>query len=510
MAIKMTGPASNPSSIQLLRLPRPNPWQELAYLSMFVMELSWIIPWYFLLAAPAGVGIVLRSALAFGGILAATNFILRLFDALEIKKKMRRWVLVILLVLSLLYGLKLLVYFSQPMSLGIILGSFSGSLNTAEPEVPVEFVVIILVFATAYRGAVLAGGEAVPSMLSGNMRLGLILLSLVGLFAAIIQRTIPGAIGYLLLFLFASLLGMAAARINVIAQLRGGQGLPFDRERVAGLVSAVLGLVFLAGLAGLFLGSPWGSGLVLGLFGLAGMLLKWLGSIAIILLYPLFVILFTAVQWLVSRLVLRFPNLTQNQQMDDALKKLQEMAAQQPLFVVDMRLLRAILFGGIIFLAAVLVVLLVRYRSSNRKMASIGETEALLSTDELLKLILDSVRKNAQAVLDQLAQRLGLRKDARRLAAQRIRAIYADLLDLAARLKYPRWPQQTPLEYLPELQKAFPHSQAELALITRAYQRIRYGELPETQAEVNAIESAWEQVQVEGQTMLVNSSSARN
>jgi hypothetical protein len=107
-------------------------------------------------------------------------------------------------------------------------------------------------------------------------------------------------------------------------------------------------------------------------------------------------------------------------------------------------------------------------------------------------------------LLDRLAQGLGLRKDARRLAAQRIRVIYAELLELAASLKYPRWPHQTPLEYLPELQKAFPSSQVELALITQAYQRIRYGELPEAQDEVNAIESAWRQVQVEGRTILID------
>jgi len=477
---------------------------------MFVLELSWIIPWYMMLAGPSGPLVVLRSALAFGGILAATNLILRVFDALEIKKKLRRWVFVILLGLSLFYGLKLLVFFNQPMSLGIILGSFSGSLNATEPTIPVEFVVIMLVIMTAYRGAVLAGGEAVPSVVSGNMRLGLILLSLVGFLAAVTRRTIPGAIGYLLIFLFASLLAMAAARIYVMAQLRGGQGLPFERERVAGLVSAVLGLVILAGLAGLFLGSSWGSGLVLGLIGLVGLLIRWLASVAVILLYPLIVIIFAAIQWLISRLGPRLLNLSQNQQMDEALKKIQEMASQQPLFVLDMRLLRPIIFGGLILIAVVSAVLLIRYRSGKRKATGIGETEALLSTDELLKQILASARKNAQAVLDGLAQRLGLRKDARRLYAQRIRAIYADLLDLAARLKYPRWPQQTPLEYLPELQKAFPGSQDELVLITRAYQRIRYGELPETQAEVNAIESAWQQVQVEGQTMLVNSSSRRN
>jgi hypothetical protein len=500
----MTEPALTPSSFQLMRIPRPNPWQELAYLTMFVMELSWIIPWYILFAPPSGTSGVLRSILAFGGTLIVTHVILRVLDILEIKRKLRRWSFVLLLGLSLVYGFKLLVYFNKGMSLPLILNSFFEDLNGPELRLPVEFVVAILIIVTAYRGAVLAGEEAVPSLVGRNMRLGLVMLGLAGLFAAITFKNLPGSFAYLLVFLFASLLSMTSARIYIIAQLRGGQGLPFEGQRVTGLIMAVLGLVILAGLAGLFFSSTWGSGLILGLFGLAGLLLRWLATLAVLLLYPLIFILFSVVQWIASHLTGHLLNISQNQQANDVLNKLKDMAAQRPVFYIDERVLRLILYGGLFVLATVAVVLLIRSRSRRGNQASIGVSEALLSSDDMLRQILASVRKNAQAMLEYFARGLGLRGDARRLAAQRIRQIYTDLLDLAAKLKYPRYPQQTPLEYLPELNKAFPDSQAELALITQAYQRIRYGELPEMQAEVNAIESAWKHVQVEGKASLVH------
>ncbi len=491
-------------SIQVARPPRTNPWQELAYLSMMIMELCWVIPWYLMLGSPSGPAILLRSVLAFGGVIVATHFILRVFDNLEIKKNLRRWVFVFLLVVSLFYSLKLLVYFSRGMTPGLILRSVLDALYAANPGLPSEFVVILLVILTAYRGAVLAGEEAGPWMVNSRLRLGLILLGLVGLLAAITLRPIPGEIAYLLVFLFAGLLGMTAARINVMAHERGGKDIPFDRQRVVTLVAAILGLVVLAGLAGLLLGSPLGSSLLLALFALGGLLLKWLAILIGVLLYPFIVVFFSVVQWVVSRLELHLVNTSQNSPLNDLLKKFQELASQQPASAVDSRLLNSIILGGLILLAAVVAVLLIRSRLTRGKYAGPGETESLLSQDDLLKQMLLSARKNAQSLLDRLTQGLGLRKEARRLAAQRIRVIYADLLELAASRKYPRWPQQTPLEYLPELQKAFPSSQAELALITQAYQRIRYGELPEAQNEVNEIENAWRQVQEEGRTILIN------
>ncbi|MFM8321746.1 MAG: DUF4129 domain-containing protein, partial [Chloroflexota bacterium] len=79
-------------------------------------------------------------------------------------------------------------------------------------------------------------------------------------------------------------------------------------------------------------------------------------------------------------------------------------------------------------------------------------------------------------------------------AAQKIRRLYAELLELSAGRGRPRSPNLTPLEFLPELQQAFPAQAAESELITRAYTRVRYGEYPEAIEDVHAVESALEAI----------------
>jgi hypothetical protein len=61
---------------------------------------------------------------------------------------------------------------------------------------------------------------------------------------------------------------------------------------------------------------------------------------------------------------------------------------------------------------------------------------------------------------------------------------------------------ETPLEFLPALRRLFPGSEMQLDTITQAYLRVRYGELPETQAEVDEVESAWGYVNTKGKEML--------
>ena len=62
----------------------------------------------------------------------------------------------------------------------------------------------------------------------------------------------------------------------------------------------------------------------------------------------------------------------------------------------------------------------------------------------------------------------------------------------------PRSPSETPLEFMDNLEKIFPASQVELATITHAYLRVRYGELPETSGQVEEVEAAWELVRKRG------------
>jgi hypothetical protein len=82
----------------------------------------------------------------------------------------------------------------------------------------------------------------------------------------------------------------------------------------------------------------------------------------------------------------------------------------------------------------------------------------------------------------------------RAYSAATVRKVYASLLALAEQRGTPRPPAQTPLEYLPTLWGAFPGWGAELQLLTRAYVDAHYGQLPDTEAELQALRDAWQRI----------------
>ncbi len=93
-------------------------------------------------------------------------------------------------------------------------------------------------------------------------------------------------------------------------------------------------------------------------------------------------------------------------------------------------------------------------------------------------------------LLNRLLQRLGLLQNWR--AAASIRRVYRHMLRAADASGYPRLDSETPYEFLSTLGRAWPNYASETELITTAYVKVRYGELPETKAELDAILEAWD------------------
>ncbi len=54
---------------------------------------------------------------------------------------------------------------------------------------------------------------------------------------------------------------------------------------------------------------------------------------------------------------------------------------------------------------------------------------------------------------------------------------------------------------MPEMGELFSNLVSELGIITQAYQRARYGEYPEDQIEMEAIEEGWRKIDEEGQRL---------
>ena len=94
---------------------------------------------------------------------------------------------------------------------------------------------------------------------------------------------------------------------------------------------------------------------------------------------------------------------------------------------------------------------------------------------------------------ERLLSRLGMLRHWR--TAVSIRRIYRQMCRAAAGAGYPRAETQTPYEYLPVLAQVWPGHEADAAQVTQAFVRVRYGEVPEDPAELNAIRAAWERLE---------------
>lgn len=105
----------------------------------------------------------------------------------------------------------------------------------------------------------------------------------------------------------------------------------------------------------------------------------------------------------------------------------------------------------------------------------------------------DTDNLNKPGLGQRLLSRLGLLRQWR-LAAS-IRRIYQEMVKSAAAVGYPRLEAETPYEYLHTLAKTWPDHQEETRLLTEAFVKIRYGELPETKEELDAIIAAWERLE---------------
>jgi hypothetical protein len=147
-----------------------------------------------------------------------------------------------------------------------------------------------------------------------------------------------------------------------------------------------------------------------------------------------------------------------------------------------------ICFWSLILVLILVLIFRIRKALGVRRSLEPWEPESLLKRGEAPALL----RKAFRDALSDLASRF--RSPPRLMVAARIRRIYAQLMDLSAELNRPRPSSYTPLEFLPELGELFTQNIGDLELLTSAYLRVRYGELPESKEEMDAIESAWQNV----------------
>jgi len=493
----------NQNSLEVSKSLRFNPWREIALFSLIIMELSFGVLWYRVLLS-FWVRISYVQALAvFGGILFVSFIVTRLMNYLGIIIKIQRIVLFILLIVSLLVGLNILLYPSEWLGLwGIILRLFN-SFNNANSYVPVEFVLMLIIIFVIWRGVSLARKRIDPGRFLSSFRIGIFLFFAYGISFGLTENT---SLSILYLFLFFSLLGLSVARISALGRLRGGHSIYFDRRWLIGIALAVIVILSITIIAANLV-----SGQELG-FEIDHF--KWILFVLALLISPFVWVtlyLFSVLdQWI------HFDRILQS--LSELFGRLQSVfegfltifdsikGALDFSFVINfieaLKSVRPIILWIVILLVVFLFLRsLVRYFLNESNEVD-EEYQSISDQEDLLGLLRAALRKGIRRMTSGLEQVFNLDSARKFLMAARIRRVYARLLDLSDKLGNPRPLSSTPLEFLPSLEKILPDSTRELDVITQAYLRIRYGELPETRQEVEIVESAWNLVRTHGQDQL--------
>ncbi len=483
---------------------RLNPWREIAILMIVLMEVSWVTPWFRAMTPETYAVSSLRVFIILVGIVLFAHLLVRVMDFLHLKKSIRQGAMIIFMLIGILVGIKTLLYVHEPMSLSELFNRPLRSFADLKIIIPVEFIVIITVFIGFWRGLSIAQEHLGPSSVMDHFWIGIVMYVAFIFVNTLVTGETPGDFFYL--FLFSSLVAMCAARMTVVGMLRGGTENKFNRFWLFGIILAALFVVGLSSLLGSVMGDQFGwiGGLFLGVFG-SVLVFVW------ILIDPI-----------ISFLITILSNIFRNSQgfagLEDSLKNLNNIIRGFGQKIADIfgnsgigifiarfgpaiKTIISIAIIALIILGVVAWMAIKLWRDRERR--RLGEDQKTdLYAGNIFQTLLAILRQGWAGAINSLGQMTDFKRRQRIRAAARIRQVYAELMELCIFLGHPRADAETPLEFILELNGLFPELHPEVRVITEAYNSVRYGQLPETQQEVEDVESAWKKVNSSGHELL--------
>ena len=483
--------------------PHLRPWREMAVIASMVMELSWITVWFLLFINREGRILYWRALVVFGFMMVSSYLLSRILVQLNVRIITQRIWMSLMILVFILIGLRTLGNDSEPVGLLALLNRPVRSFQDAINLFPVEFILMISVLLVCWRGFYRVGRLVGSMEIVQGFQAGTLMLLLYGIISNWSQAVIGGE---LYLFVFSGLLAMSAARISVSSYLLGGQRIPFSIRWIAGIAFVAL---LISVLAAQLLNLADGEGP-----NILRSVLSWIIYILALLLSPLMFLVIQIVtylgRWLnLGGLLQNLVEISQQFQLliDRLVEGIQQWTARFQLGFLDvwidkLTITRPIILWSVVILFVVILLVMVRSQIIKDRMEQDAEYESISGQENLLESLRDILRSGLDRMADRLEQMRGLRNARRLLAAARVRRIYVHLLDLSTKLENPRPSSFTPLEFLPSLERLFPGFKGELELITEAYLRVRYGDLPENKDEVFAIDAAWRKVAATGQEMV--------
>jgi hypothetical protein len=425
-------------------------------------------------------------------------------DYLHLKKTIRQVLMITFLVIGSYFGIKTLLYTHESISLAEFISRPIRSFADLKLLIPVEFIVILTILISFWRGVTLAQEHIGPSSVMSHFWFGIVMFVVFVFLITLATGENAGEFFYL--FLFSSLVGVSIARMTVVGMVRGGMENRFNRSWFLGILLASLIVV---GLSSLFRGVfadqfNWIGTIFLGLFG-SLLILIWL------IISPVFSFLITILGNLFQnpQAILNLRAALQNLSnvMLTLWKKISDLIDQSGIRNLILRwspTIKTIILVSILLLVIVGIVLWMAiklWRDRERRLVNDEEKENLKGGN-ILHSLLDMLINGWNRTISSLEQLIDFKQRRRIRVAARIRQVYAELMDLCETLGQPRPNAITPLEFVPKLEHIFPQFCLEIGMITQAYLGVRYGLLPETQNDVADIEAAWKKLHTAGHELL--------
>ena len=483
---------------------RLNPWREIAILMIILMEVCWVTPWFRSMTPETYAASSLRVFIILTGIVLSAHILVRTMDYLYLKKSIRQGIMIVFIIIGILVGIKTMLYAHEPMSLSELFTRPLRSFADLKSIIPVEFIVIITVLIGFWRGLSIAQEHLGPSSVMDHFWIGIVMYVIFIFVNTIVTGETPGDFFYL--FLFSSLVAMCAARMTVVGMLRGGKENKFNRFWFLGIILAALLVVGLSSLLG----------------GVIGDKLAWIGVLILGIFGSLLVFMWILINPIVSFLITFLGNLFQNSKgiagLEESLQNINKLIRGFGQRIIDMvgnsgignlvariaPTIKTIILIAIVLLVIFGVVAWMAIRLwRDRERRRLGEDQKIdLKGGNIIQMLIEFLRQGWNGALNSLVQMTDFNRRQRIRAAARIRQVYAELMELCMNLGHPRADAETPLEFEFELNLLFPELHPEVSIITEAYNSVRYGQLPETQQEVEDVESAWKKVDSSGHELL--------
>lgn len=359
-------------------------------------------------------------------------------------------------------------------------------------RVAADMLIIFLAVAAMWRVGVNLGRNGVRQKeVLGNFRFGLIMWLAFVFGSSLVDFEVP--LYLMFVSLFAGLVGLAFSRIGSVNRLKGGGTIKYSRAWVIEIFFGVGVLVLLSAIGGAILGGPPGKVLLSGLFRLVIIVLSLMAG-------PLLVF----IESLTNKARIAF-GVTGGRSIypdDEGMPAFELPDGVVPEAIAnfsapDLQTILPYLIGAILLLL-ILRGIWARRQAAVGVLASFDdEWERGSLFDGLRGTIADlgeNLMGNLRSLRDQYLRAM--------LTKARIRRMYSHFLVLCEDIDVPRKESETPLEFVDIASARLKERNEDIELLTNAYIKVRYGEIPETDADVENIQEAWKRIQEDGDALM--------